>query len=92
MVLTNESESVLKKKKSLKSNWWLDLPCRANWAKNQTKQNQTNTNQTKTFTLNAKFSLISYPIFIKFSMAICITLAYINKVNYLSVTAKLIVC
>ena len=44
---------------------------------NQTMKNQTKPNQT-IFHLNAKFSLISYAIFIKFGVVISITLWHIT--------------
>ena len=47
---------------------------------NQTKLNQSKPNQTR-FPLNTKFSVISYPIFIKIGMVISVTLWQINMHN-----------
>ena len=44
---------------------------------NQTKLNQSKPNQTR-FPLNVKFSAISYQMFIKIGMVICVTLRHIN--------------
>ena len=46
---------------------------------NQTEPIQTRSNH---FPLNAKSSLISYPIFIKFGMVICITLGFNNMQSF----------